>query len=98
VLHRQLSGEAVDWQGEFAEPLKRGVDCFRAYVQGWYDGSLQEVIFYPNANPNIRRMICSILAGYAWDLANPYVAEPQRRLGVLSELCAAQPINDKEFA
>ena len=36
VLHRQLSGETVDWQTEFAEPLKRGVDTFRCYVEGWY--------------------------------------------------------------
>ncbi|MBX9753843.1 MAG: tryptophan 7-halogenase [Pseudomonadaceae bacterium] len=96
LLHRQLSGELVDWHSEFAVPLKRGVDCFRAYVEGWYDGSFQPVIFFAKANPNIRRMICSILAGYAWDLNNPYVAEPQRRLGVLSELCAAQPINEKD--
>jgi len=32
VLHRQLKGETVDWQTEFAEPLKRGVDTFRCYV------------------------------------------------------------------
>ena len=33
-------------------------------------------------------MISSILAGYAWDTTNPYVAEPKRRLRVLAELCA----------
>ena len=32
-------------------------------------------------------MICAILAGYAWDTKNPYVAEP-RRLKVLEELCS----------
>ncbi|MEX6501400.1 NAD(P)/FAD-dependent oxidoreductase [Pseudomonas zhanjiangensis] len=89
VLHRQLGGEAVDWQAEFALPLKRGVDCFRAYVEGWYDGSFQDVIFYQNASVDIRRMISSILAGYAWDPRNPYVAEPKRRLRVLAELCAS---------
>ena len=88
LLHRQLSGETVDWEREFAIPLKRGVDTFRVYVQGWYDGSFQDVIFYEKAQPEIRRMICSILAGYAWDEKNPYVAEPKRRLGVLAELCA----------
>ncbi|MOA39039.1 hypothetical protein D3C78_1607860 [compost metagenome] len=88
LLHRQLSGEAVDWQQDFALPLKRGVDTFRAYVEGWYDGSFQDVIYYQKAQPEIRRMICSILAGYAWDLNNPYVAEPKRRLGVLAEICA----------
>ena len=88
LLHRQLSGEAVDWENEFAIPLKRGVDTFRVYVEGWYDGSFQDVIYYEKASDDIRRMICSILAGYAWDEKNPYVAEPRRRLRVLAELCA----------
>lgn len=91
LLHRQLEGETVDWEADFAVPLKRGVDTFRVYVEGWYDGSFQDVIFHPNASPDIRRMISSILAGYAWDLGNPYVAEPRRRLKVLAELCASAP-------
>ncbi len=89
VLHRQLTGEVVDWESEFAAPLKRGVDTFRTYVEGWYDGSFQDVIYYERAQPEIRRMISSILAGYAWDTRNPYVAEPKRRLRVLAELCAS---------
>ncbi len=90
LLHRQLEGERVDWERDFAEPLKRGVDAFRAYVEGWYDGSFQDVIYYPGSSGDIRRMICSILAGYAWDQNNPYVTEPQRRLRVLAEICAPQ--------
>lgn len=88
LLHRQLRGEAVNWETQFAIPLKRGVDTFRAYVEGWYDGTFQDVIYYEQASPDIRRMISSILAGYAWDERNPYVAEPRRRLRVLAELCA----------
>ena len=88
LLHRQLSGETVDWEKQFAIPLKRGVDTFRAYVEGWYDGSFQDVIYYPHATNDIRRMISSILAGYAWDEQNPYVAEPRRRLRALAEYCA----------
>lgn len=88
VLHRQLQGESVDWQREFAEPLKRGVDTFRCYVEGWYAGTFQDVIYHPGSSPDIRRMISSILAGYAWDERNPFVAEPKRRLRMLSELCA----------
>ena len=91
LLHRQLQGEAVDWQVDFAEPLKRGVDTFRAYVEGWYDGSFQDVIYHPSSSPEIRAMISSILAGYAWDLRNPFVAEPKRRLRTLAELCARAP-------
>jgi hypothetical protein len=45
------------------------------------------VIFYENPQPQVKAMICSILAGYAWDLTNPYVADPAR-LKVLEELCA----------
>jgi len=91
LLHRQLQGESVDWQGEFAEPLKRGVDTFRAYVEGWYDGSFQDVIYHPASSPQIRAMISSILAGYAWDLRNPFVAEPKRRLRTLAQICARTP-------
>jgi flavin-dependent dehydrogenase len=88
VLHRQLQGESVDWQTEFAAPLKRGVDTFRCYVEGWYAGTFQDVIYHPGSSADIRRMISAILAGYAWDERNPFVSEPKRRLRVLSELCA----------
>jgi flavin-dependent dehydrogenase len=88
ALDRQLRGEAVDWQRAFAEPLMYGVETFRTFVDGWYDGSLQDVIYYPSKEPAIHRMICSILAGYAWDPANPYTGPvSQRRLRALAALC-----------
>lgn len=90
VLHRQLQGETVDWETEFARPLKKGVDAFRAYVEAWYDGRFQDIIFYEKQAPDIKAKICSILAGYAWDLDNPFVSEPERRLNVLAELCRMQ--------
>lgn len=89
LLHRQLLGESVDWEADFAIALKRGVDTFRAYVEGWYDGSFQDVIFYPDSTQDIRRMISSILAGYAWDERNPFVSEPKRRLRMLAEICGS---------
>lgn len=85
--HRQLTGEAVDWEADYAVPLKRGVDAFRAFVTSWYEGGFQRIIFHPSPTPDIRKMICAILAGYAWDQSNPYVAEP-RRLKVLEEVCS----------
>lgn len=87
ALHRQLRGEAVDWDTEFAQPLMVGVETFRAYVNGWYDGVFQDVVFYEQAQPEIKRMISSILAGYAWDTRNPFVADPVRRLLMLAEVC-----------
>ncbi|MCJ8170376.1 NAD(P)/FAD-dependent oxidoreductase [Atopomonas sediminilitoris] len=88
LVHRQLQGQAVDWDAEFSKPLMLGVDTFRAYVEGWYDGSFQNVIFQSDRNAEVKRMICSILAGYAWDSSNPFVAQAKRRLRVVSELCA----------
>ena len=88
LLDRQLRDQPVDWQTEFEEPLRKGVDTFRAYVRAWYDGRFQDIMFAKTQPPEIRRMICSILAGYAWDENNPFVAEPERRLDMVAQLCA----------
>lgn len=88
LIERELQGEPVDWDREYSQPLRRGVDTFRSFVEAWYRGSFQDIIFYEHPDPAIRRKICSILAGYAWDLANPFVAEP-RRLRSLEEICAS---------
>jgi flavin-dependent dehydrogenase len=90
VLHRQFKGERVDWQTEFAEPLNYGVETFRNFVAGWYDGSLQDIIFFEKQAPSIRRMFCSILAGYAWDAKNPYTGPKcAQRLHTLAQICRA---------
>jgi flavin-dependent dehydrogenase len=89
LLDRQLRGETVDWTNGFEIPLRKGVDTFRAYVRAWYDGRFQDIMFAKNQPAGIRAMICAILAGYAWDEANPFVAEPERRLDMVAKLCAA---------
>ena len=88
-IAREYAGESVDWQADYAVPLKAGVDTFRAFVDAWYAGGFQKIIFHERHTPDIRRMIASILAGYAWDTDNPYVAQAKRRLSVLEELCSA---------
>jgi flavin-dependent dehydrogenase len=91
VLDRQLRGEAVNWQTDFAEPLMFGVETFRTFVSGWYDLTLQDVIFAPNKDPKIHKMICSVLAGYVWDPANPYNGpQSSRRLHALAQMCRKQ--------
>ncbi|MEI6859915.1 MAG: NAD(P)/FAD-dependent oxidoreductase [Shewanella sp.] len=84
---RQLNGEELDWDVEYAKPLMLGVDTFRTYVEAWYDGRFQEVIFFDTPNNKIKQMICSILAGYAWDETNPFVSDSARRLNMIVELC-----------
>lgn len=88
LVVRQLNGETVDWDREFTRPLSRGIETFRAYVNGWYDGTLQTVIFKQPADQNqIKAMITSVLAGYAWDEENPFVREPEKYLHMVEELC-----------
>ncbi|HEY4182494.1 MAG TPA: NAD(P)/FAD-dependent oxidoreductase [Kofleriaceae bacterium] len=88
LLHRQLAGERVDWETAFAQPLMYGIETFRTFVNGWYDGTLQDVIFFPEKSPPIHRMICSVLAGYAWDVKNPYTGHAsKRRLTALAAMC-----------
>ncbi len=86
LLAKQLEGGAADWDAEFAKPLMVGVNAFRTYVNGWYDFRFQNAIYAPNRSPEISRMISSILAGYAWDTANPFVAKSEQRLSALAAL------------
>jgi flavin-dependent dehydrogenase len=87
VLDKQFKNEAVDWQQDYADILQRGVNTFRVYVDAWYDGSFQDVIFYDKQQAEIKAMISSILAGYAWDENNPYVKNANSRFKTLVDLC-----------
>ncbi len=88
TLTRMLAGEQVDWEADYAVPLKKGVNTFRTFVESWYAGGFQKIIFHEQQEPAIRRMISSILAGYAWDTSNPFVTESKRRLTALESICA----------
>jgi len=86
VLDRQLRGEAVDWQADYADYMGRGIDTFRSYVSGWYDGTLSTIFFAAHPDPEFKRMICSVLAGYVWDDSNPFVREHRRKLPQLARV------------
>ncbi len=92
LLAKQLNGGEADWQREFAEPLMQGVDTFRTYVTGWYDTRFQDAIYAPGRSADISRMISSILAGYAWDTANPFVEKHARRLDALAAMVGRQAL------
>ena len=80
---------AVDWQVEYDNALRKGIDVFRAFVERWYSGELQDILFHAEQAPQIRRMISAVLAGYAWDETNPFVKDAGRRLDTLHEICKA---------
>jgi flavin-dependent dehydrogenase len=87
LVSRQLKGEQVEWETEYSQILRTGIETFRAYVNNWYDGSLKQIIFADNHSPATREMVCSVFAGYAWDTQNPFVQEPEKRLKILAQLC-----------
>ncbi|MBQ7270396.1 MAG: tryptophan 7-halogenase, partial [Campylobacter sp.] len=86
VIDEIKNGKA-DWENDYAKELMSGVDTFRVYVDGWYDGKFQDVIYYPKKDHKIKRYISSVLAGYAWDKSNPFVKDAKRHLDTLAKLC-----------
>lgn len=88
LVNDYIEGKPVDFEQQYAQPLKQGVDCFRTFVEAWYSGDFQDVIFYDKQDNKVREMLSSILAGYAWDTNNPYVAQSKRRFQVLVDLCS----------
>ncbi|MCG7945210.1 MAG: tryptophan 7-halogenase [Candidatus Thiodiazotropha taylori] len=88
TLIRQLQGERVDWQKDYADHLMMGVDTFRTFVTAWYDNRLP-TIFYSAVKPDeLQDQICSVLAGYVWDSDNPCVRDHQRTVTVIAKACA----------
>ncbi|GAA5017277.1 NAD(P)/FAD-dependent oxidoreductase [Acinetobacter puyangensis] len=87
LLDQMLQGQAVDWLTQYEQPLRKGIQVFRAYVEAWYQGDFQDVVFSERQNQDVKEMISSLLAGYAWDEKNPMNKESVRRLKVLAEYC-----------
>ena len=93
VIIRELNGETVDWQDEYADFMARGIDTFRTFVNAWYDGKLHKVFFASDVNEDFKRMICSTLAGYVWDLNNPFVRNHDRKIRQLVNLIESPKIS-----
>ncbi|MEA3455715.1 MAG: NAD(P)/FAD-dependent oxidoreductase [Campylobacterota bacterium] len=77
LIIRELKGEKVDWQIDYQDYMMIGVDVFREYVEAWYDGRLQKILFSKAAtDEKIDRKIVSVLSGYVWDRNNMFVHSP----------------------
>lgn len=90
LVPKILNGEKLDLEEQYVKPLMLGINTFRTYVNGWYSGTFQDVIYTKNENYDIKRQICSILAGYAWDRENPYVVKSDSALKALWEYTKAK--------
>lgn len=75
LAKRQLDGENVDWQKEYADYIMFGVDVFKTYVREWYTGNLQKLFFHQPENTDVKQKICAVLAGYVWNKDNPFVTK-----------------------
>jgi len=99
LVIKKLKGLSVDWQNEYSDVLKSGVDTFRAFVMAWYDGTLEKIFYYKDQDPLAKKQVCSILAGYVWDQTNPFVKNPDvelKRLTRLIDLGAYMTVPEKK--
>ena len=85
LVIQKLKGEKINWQAEYTDTLQSGVDTFKAFVNSWYDGTLEKIFYYKDQHPEIKKQICSILAGYVWDHNNPFVRNPEGELTRLAK-------------
>ncbi|HET6227155.1 MAG TPA: NAD(P)/FAD-dependent oxidoreductase [Bacteroidia bacterium] len=90
LVSRKLKGETVDFQKEYVDHMMQGINTFRTYVASWYNGDLHEIFFSKNQDPGIKRQICSVLAGYVWDLENPFVKKHERAVKALATIIRMQ--------
>jgi flavin-dependent dehydrogenase len=86
LVIKKLRGEEVDWEKEYMEPTMQGVNTFRAYVMAWYDGTLDTIFFADNQDPVAKSKICSVLAGYVWDLENNFVKDNSAAISKLARV------------
>jgi len=90
LVEQVLKGKTVDWTEQYEKPLRKGIQVFRAYVEAWYSGEFQDIVFSTYQDEKIRLMISSLLAGYAWDENNPIHRNAKQRLETLAEYCRAE--------
>ena len=90
LVIKKLKGEAVDWEKEYMEPVMQGVNTFRAYVEAWYDGTLDTIFFADNPVQEIKNKICSVLAGYVWDMNNDFVKDAKTSVTKLARTIEAR--------
>ena len=83
---KELNGETVDWETAYTGYIKEGVNVFSSYVKEWYTGNLQKLFFHRPENPEIKRQICAVLAGYVWDKSNPFVTKHHRLIKTVAHL------------
>ncbi len=91
---KELKGESVDWQVDYQDYMMIGVDVFREYVEAWYDGRLQSILFSKApGSAKIESKVVSVLSGYVWDTKNMFVKTPTEAVNATYKALAEQEPN-----
>ena len=78
LIIEEYEGKTVDWQFDYEDYMMIGIDVFREYVDAWYDGRLQSILFSDKlTEEKIERKVVSVLSGYVWDKKNMFVYSPR---------------------
>lgn len=81
-----LNKKEVNWQEQYTAHMMQGINTFRSFVAAWYSGDLHEIFFSKDQDEEIKKQICSVLAGYVWDLENPFVRHHEKAIASLAKL------------
>ncbi len=86
LITKELKKGSVNWEAEYSNYIKKGVNVFATYVKEWYTGNLQKLFFHKPENPEIKKQICAVLAGYVWDETNPFVKNHDRLIKAIAHI------------
>ncbi len=92
LVIKHFKGEKVDWDKDYVKFMQTGIDVFRVFVNGWYDGTLFKIFFAENPDEDMRNKICSVLAGYVWDETNPFVSKSEKMVSTLAKFIEASSL------
>ncbi|MCV9387200.1 NAD(P)/FAD-dependent oxidoreductase [Reichenbachiella ulvae] len=86
LIERELNGGKPDWEMEYVAHMKQASEVFRAVVETWYNGDLQKIFFHSDIKLEIKKQITSILAGYVWDMSNPFVKRNKKLIKTVAHV------------
>lgn len=98
LVIKHLKGDLVDWQKDYTDVCMLGINVFRTFVTGWYNGDLHKIFFAKNQKDEIRKQISSVLAGYVWDQSNPFVSKHQKIVPTLASFLSHKPTKSDEYS
>ncbi len=79
----ELNGHSVDWQIDYADYMMVGINVFREYVNAWYDGRFQSILFSDDKAEKVSQSVVSVLSGYVWNQENIFVTNPKKMVDTI---------------